>query len=385
MKLSSLPLRKTLKGPVRAWGLTVFVLGMVFVWMPACAPISGLDSGTTRVFQIPFPDENGDYRLQKVEIRSFHQPHTLGGSYAKILVDPYESNGTIESSKPVGRFARTREGVMVPADYVSLLATSIHAHMERLREINLAVGLSDQQVDWPAVIGVEANVVNKQKKNTVRNNALFERRLNALLLVPYSDSELPIGVNAGILAHEHFHRIFHALVLSRLKPVEKTAEPSSPQIYNETLLRAMNEGFADFWGWVYTGDDEFIAHSLPQERCKRTLKAKATPLISTDDLRQVLKGDQFKNEENRVGLAYEIGSRYARILRAQTSKKLGAKMTLEQRIEAARTLIEILPRLAERAEEAQAKNEFLSPTAVVNFQATAESANPIGQGDSCAR
>ena len=259
MKCSILLKSKTFS---RAALLALFSL--LSLSLPSCGPLSDLESGFTSLFQIPFSGSDGQYSLQKIEIKSFDDPTSLHGQYARILVDPYESGGGIESSKPVGRFARTRDGVMVPLDYVTMLATSIHAHMERLHALNVEVGLNDAQVGWPATVGIEANVVNSKKRETVRNNALFEKRLNALLMVPYSDKDLPIGLNGGILAHEHFHRIFQALVLSKVETKEE-APAGSVREFNETVLRAMNEGFADFWAWVYTGDAEFMRASLPRE------------------------------------------------------------------------------------------------------------------------
>ena len=343
------------------------------LWVPllatftviACAPIGGLDSNSTRLFQIPWPDSNGKYSLQKVEIKSFDEPTSLHGYYANILVDPYEKDGQLESSTPSGRFARTKDGVMVPSDYVSLMATSIQAHMERLHAMNLNVGVSDDQVHWPAKIGVEANVVSQGKRNVVRNNAIFEKRLNALLMVPYSDSSLPIGLNAGILAHEHFHRIFQSLLLDRLTEVP-LEEKDSIQIYNDTLLRAMNEGFADFWGWVYTGDENFIAQSLPKENARRSLSTKASRLPTIDDLKLRLTNPVYKDEDARIGLAYEKGTLYARLLHDLALSQASSKnLTLEDRLSIAKVLVASLPMLGDQALSAQNAHIELSPDAII--------------------
>ena len=313
--------KRAVRGPLIA---ILVALSTVFSPIFGCAPLTNLGkagAGSTSTFQIPWPDESGQYHLQKVHIPSFTNPSDLNGLYAKILVDPFSSKDSIGGTKPVGRFARTADGVMIPENYVTLMATAIQGHFERLHTMNLDLGISDDVVTWPASIGVEANVKNSGDQAVIRDNAIFERTLNALLIAPYSEASLPIGLNGGILAHENFHRNFQALVLSHLTAVVGPAEAGSVQAYNETLLRAMNEGFADFWGWVYTGDPDFLSKSIPSEQKRRSLSFKSSQLPSTELLRDRLALPGFATEGSRASISRIISVQtilvYCTILRSR--------------------------------------------------------------------
>jgi hypothetical protein len=402
----------------------------------ACAPVSDFFTalaGTrlgahdpSGVYQIPWPDQGGQYPLQKISIDGFNSPPTLQGIYAQILVSPYVVDGQLGSATPVGRFIRNKDGVMIPADYVSLQAATIHAHFERLAQLDTTLGVANR-LRWPVKIGIQANVVDS-KAGVIKNNAVFDKKLNALLVMPYNlDSGLPISLNAGIVAHEHFHQIFQALVLDRLPtklsdtvssladhvcqwatptnaPIElnfptsspdesgdesgdsetdkfslktpnifapSTAGPAvTPDIYNQFLLRGMNEGFADFWAWVYTGDAQFIGHSLPSENSRRRLDLMTVKLPSEAVLQHVLldpsRPGQVRAENERFGIAYSVGTLYARFLREIAMKVSGGgDETLEQRMVLARVLLAALPDLAQTALSAQNEKRFLSPNAIL--------------------
>lgn len=339
---------------------------------PSCGPVAGLNSGGSARYQIPFPDEAGAYRLREIEIPGFTDPSGLRGAFAEILVDPYESNGGIGSSTPVGRFLKTSSGLMVPTDYVSRVATSIQAHAERLYSLDAAAGVQQNLINWPVKIGIEANVVNSKDQSVVRNNALFDRRLNALLLVPYSSGRVPIGMNAGILGHEHFHRIFEAIVLAKLPSLRKV-ETRSVSEFNETVLRGMNEGFADFWAWVYTGDPDFIGVSLPNELDRRSLKIQSSELMSKETVGRKLNEIGFrgvgKRDKARLSIAYEAGTLYGRFLRDLTLTAFGNARA--DRIHGARLLVQVLPAILEATQTAEEQGERLDPLVVVKPLQTA--------------
>ena len=409
------------------------LLGCILV-ASACAPVSDFFTalggvrigaqGSSGRYQIPWPDSTGQYHLQKIAIESFNSPETLQGSYTQILVNPYVKDGQLGSATPVGRFARNKDGVMIPADYVSVQAATIHAHIERLAQMDNELGVAER-IQWPVKIGIQANVVDS-KTGTIKNNAVFDKKLNALLVMPYTiDSGLPIALNAGIVAHEHFHQIFQALVLDRLPtklsdtvsslsdhlcawatppggPIElnfPTSEPKSttsgevegqspsakfknplsleaandavaPDVYNQFLLRGMNEGFADFWAWVYTGDAQFIGHSLPSENNRRRLDVIAVKLPSELLLRHALLDPvhpgQVRSEAERFGIAYSLGTLYARFLREVAMKVSGGgERTLEQRLVLAHALLAALPEFAQEALSAQNDKRLLSPNAIL--------------------
>lgn len=394
MKVSE---RQFLKTSVK--GL-LFTLLFAATGLISCARQGGAEGAHT--YQIPWPTASGEYRLQNITLNSYQQPETLQGSWAKILVDPFLTNGVLDGASPVGRYLKSN-GVAVPADYVTLVATTVYAHLERLHDIDVETG-AESKIRWPLNIGVQVNVVDRRDPGTfVKNNALYDGGLDALLFVPYTDHGLPIALNAGILAHEHFHRIFQGLVLDQVltaqknridmksgerRPVgilerrcawsEKSAgeilneavarvRPSDlrrphgslekidvpVEVYNEFLLRALNEGLADFWGWVYTGDSNYVGRSLPSGESElRRMDQKVGRLGGIDEIKNRLKDlgslDGLVSEEVRISLAYRLGTEYALFMRSLAlAISDGNEADLNSRMIVARALMKALPQVAE--------------------------------------
>lgn len=356
-------------------------------------------------FQIPWPDESGAYHLQNVSIPSFSDPNRLQGENVRIFVNPRLSEGRLASDEPIGRFVRTKSGVGVPSDYMSLQATAIHAHYERLAKIDASTGAD---IDWPVKVGIRASV--RDERGTVTTNAIFDGKLDALLIVPYSGDSLPIALNGGILAHEHFHMIFQRAVVAKLDqqgairkslrlsglsrefgcevashihqdsqkgtaarepiagddsgPIKPKDSKSASAVFNSFYLRALNEGLADYWAWVYTGDANFIVHSLPSEAKYRRLDLSVQQLLGND----VLKRFVFRGEESDpfsdyelAGNAYLVGSQFARVLRELTlAGGLEQMATLDARLQGAKALIESLSSIAQEFVTAEKNREFVS-------------------------
>ena len=380
--------------------LVVLTLAIASI-LPACGrtgDLLGKQGGD--VYQLPWPQEDGSYRLQKVQVESLEKPETLQGRFVRIMVEPYQQDGALHSASPVGRFARVKDGFAVPADYATLQAVAIHAHIERLAKIDLQTGIG-AHIRWPITVGIQAKVLDYRTQKVQHNNAIFRRDLNALLILPYSHGEIPLALNAGVLAHEHFHLLFQEAVLNRYVEASPSSKPSAhrlcdwsaiappsdartlseggqkpisrdrPEIPAETfnlfLLRAFNEGFADFWGWVYTGDPRFIAHSLPSELGTRRMDIQTNELASVDLLKGLMtRGGRVADESQIFNGAYLPGTLYARFLRELTLEVAeGDERNFKARLEVAKALIRALPALADQAVEAAKQKKYLSPNAIL--------------------
>lgn len=363
-------------------------LALGVFWAVGC----GRGESQDNLFQIPWPNEKGEYSLQTIPIVSFDQPHTLQGRFARIFVNPFTRQGQLESDTPIGRFIRSKDGVHIPADYSSLQAAVIHAHFERLQAMDKDLGV---ELEWPVKIGIRSKV--KDRSGVVRNNAIFDGRLNALLIVPYASEGLPIAVNAGILAHEHFHMIFQRAVMNRVtfrrkerlevshKACQWGAHRGSrisvddasdedpafyPSLFNEFKLRALNEGLADFWAWVYTGDVNFIEPSLPSEAKLRRLDFKVRQVMSRESMKNLVFRPDSKPYNDRIlgGNAYRLGTIYARVLRELALTTIRGmseegEPSFEQRLKVAAVVVKALPSVAEQVSSAEADNQYLSANA----------------------
>ncbi len=397
------------------------------------------DSGGPRTYQIPWPTESGDYRLQSIQLKTFTNPTHLEGSLATILVQPFLSRGGLEGGKPVGRFIETSDRtLLIPADFITIQGTVVYAHMEHLQAMDVSLGVTGGPPLWPAKIGIESTVVDTD--GLIQNNAIYDGNYNALLIVPFNDGgNMPITSNAGVLAHEHFHAIFQAAVLSKIagskrKPRdkgprgggqaaagsedetalnvqmnvqmnvltcglampyadlsgtppeqfageargaantqdskqtktipagdEKTGREVTPEEYNAFLLRGFNEGLADFWAWAYTGDTNFIRHSLPKHTQWRTLDTEPETIWSTRSIKDIVLSMGGKG---LAGQAYIFGTQYGRFLRHLAKTQASGVETRESRMAMARALVRALPAFAQQVTEKFGK-EFLDPGILV--------------------
>lgn len=336
-----------------------------FVCSAGCVPVQD-DSSTNSspsVYRLPWLDASGEYSLQDVSLSSFTEPESLRGRVAEILVVPRTVGSSIGGEEPIGRWIEVKvDGVKkkVPADLVTMQAATLYAHLEKLSEIDRDIGVAGR-LPGRQRVGLLARIVSPSSPdNLIFNNAVYDGRLDALFIVPYTpEVGLAIAMNGGIIGHEHFHRIFQSLVLSQIREAarigsipygwddsiaclsaepDSLVKPSPPsedpvplepkegfvplKIYNQAALRALNEGFADFWGWAYSQDESFVARSLgAQEDEARRLDRTVNVLPDKQTLRQNLLGvnragfPTLKSEGGRVAAAYRFGTEYARVLR----------------------------------------------------------------------
>lgn len=342
--------------------MPVFLLAFMLA-TSACAPVSDNESTENQVYRLPWPSGSQKYELQDIVLQTFDEPRKLRGQVAEIVVDPRVIGGQLSGEEPIGRWTDTNSnGVIrrVPSDFVTLQAAVLYAHHEKLNIIDRSLGLYPY-LKGPSKIGLLSRLSDGFSTQLILNNAIFDGRLDVLFFVPFTGPELPISMNAGIIAHEHFHRLFQAIVLRRLQlmPVhgienqhahacqgarsvaiiDKTMTEDAPsdvviglpfenqlvptKIWNQTVLRGLNEGLADFWGWSYSNDDFFVGRSLgEQEDSARRLDRKLSKLPSQVAFRNMLLtiGSSgrpvLKSESGRVAAAYRLGTEYARVLRA---------------------------------------------------------------------
>lgn len=393
MKHSTLETGKSSKFSKAALlGLMALVSGLV-----SCS--SNSNPYASRTYRIPWQDgPTGKYTLQEIEIKTLADPEGFKGSTATIWIEPTDRGGKVAGERPIGRFIRGSDGVIVPADLVSLLATTSYAHFEKLREMDTAVG-ADKFVKWPLTIGLQAHMFERGRPMT--SNAIYDGRFDALFIVPYTESALPIAMNAGILAHEHFHSLFQNMVLGPMKEksvvvgkpgiehagchggahifgVTKAAENLEQEdggslsieeenelreqaaneipkpVYNAFVLRGLNEGLADFWGWVYSGDVSFVGRSLPSQDRSRRIDAHPGQLATELRVRRSLvdldRNDKMIPEEHRVKMSYMLGTQYARFLREIAVEMAdGQEPDFVTRMTLARAVLQSIPMIAENS------------------------------------
>ena len=163
-----------------------------------------------------------------------------------------------------------------------------------------------------------------------------------LSFLRYNLNDLPISVNGGIIAHEYFHSIFYKIVYETMKktnlPVAQkirdetlhqdvavTDNVTTQDLFNETYLRGLNEGLADFWAWVYTTDSDFLKWSLPSYSKSRVLNVNDREYWDRQKIENAVTL-AFISDENPTSYLgrnaiYQVGTGYARFLKQFTELK----------------------------------------------------------------
>lgn len=349
--------------------LAVLVVGFALV---ACSPFE--ETVNTRTFRLLWPSagKNGsvEYGFQNVEVETLSDPDHFRGDVAEVIVDPKSSGGKVVGDDAVARYAR--EGsVLRPADFVTLQAVTVYAHLERLSKVDRSLGLHGS-LRGREKIGLLARIPEGPRSSTIlMNNAVYDGGLDALFIVPFDQQTLPLSMNAGVIAHEHFHRLFQAAILDPLKMAARsgtipygwddsigcahnqiayqmkqeapTGGDITVRVYNQVLVRGMNEGLADYWGWAYSGDETFVGRSLGDgEDRERRLDTKVTGFPTPQELKNTLLvvdrsgRSVLKSEGGRIQAAYRFGTQYARMLRGMTEAMITSGIPRGKAIEGMR-------------------------------------------------
>lgn len=277
-----------------------------------------------------WPDAAGAYGFQEVHIETLSSPYEVKGPAAEVYYEPSFTSAGFE-----GRVAQPQltnsDGVCVPTDTGSAFSLAAYAVMERLQKFENQIGTASQ-VSWPRKIGVDFHM--QGKSIDTENNAHYFGDPDVMAVVPYTRSDLPIALNHGIMAHEHFHAHFHRHVIMPLNismptvqsgqifpPVEfefkVTPESTSALTVNNAILRAWNEGLADFFAGIFTGRANFFTDSLPGAARTRSLDLPLSRLATAGDFEASandLAAHGLSLEEGLTPYAYGQGARIARLM-----------------------------------------------------------------------
>lgn len=314
--------------------------------------------------RIPFYSD-GQYTMSNVTLVSVTDTVHLSGGAAHFLISASENGKIIQGIEPMVRSIRNSHGVYVATDSLSLQLMSLYAHFEKLYFLDQAMGVPFYvQLTWPRLVAVNTKMSYEDGRPAL-DNALYKSKFDAYFFTRFTADTLPLTVNAGVIAHEHFHAIFHQLVIkknpelfdlgSAIHPhaVMATSEPSQ-KLWTHTdsnrfLARGLNEGLADVWGWIYSGDDKFVSRTGAIFK-NRDLDQQPTPIRSQP------QAD-----------IYNYGSAYAKVLvgYARSELKNSAGDLNAAKIKLGQALLKTLPqwseylRKSENAERIVEDNSFL--------------------------
>ncbi|MDW8190475.1 MAG: hypothetical protein RMK80_05835 [Pseudobdellovibrionaceae bacterium] len=273
--------------------------------------------------KIPFFTQNGEYRWNVVQIETLENLEHVEGRAARFLFRPKLVNLKLEGEPPLAQFFTNKEGILIAKNQFSLKLITLYYHFEQLMKIDEKIGVY-QNLSWPRTVALDVIVEHPTLGKSGGNNAMYIPDADAYVFEKFSGEHLPLSVNAGVIAHEHFHAIFNHAVLKPLKaivtnsflnplqgPLDKWVLSNlfniNDPFFNNgktgtellalgkaiTLLDIWNEGFADWWGFHYSGDGDFVLRSISQtiQRRHHNRKVEVSPsrIIGNQELESQIK------------------------------------------------------------------------------------------------
>ncbi|NJL25902.1 MAG: hypothetical protein HC902_12535 [Calothrix sp. SM1_5_4] len=302
----------------------------LMLWLASFA-VGCAESGTScgKKALLLWPDAKGEYQFQSVPLST--SPHRLKSEAAEVYFDAAYSPSGYRGGVAEPRLTNSN-GLCVPMDADSSLAVNAFAQFESLHRFEKRLG-TVSQLSWPRKVGVQ---IRMQDQNGLsHNNAHYISDFDVIAVVPFSQPGLPLALNQGILAHEHFHAHFQSQVLLRLDrlrpviswvenlfnplfPMKPTPDQTGDDLWsvvgmNSFVLRGWNEGLADLFGSIYTGDPEIMGESIPQLAASRSLLGPVGPLFTGADVRNVLVRS-LNPRKSLMDMSYQQGTQLARLL-----------------------------------------------------------------------
>lgn len=275
-------------------------------------------------------DENTGIHLQSVRLTGVTDLIHLKGENVQFQYLPRINEAKIFTGRDVQiQVMENRHHEFIAENEFSLGLLTSYWHFDQLIKQLQNLGFQNL-IQLPIKVGV---VHNQIEGNMTHNNASYIPDYDSFLIQPYDMKATPILLNSGVIAHEFFHMLFQKLFhqKSKLKIQLLSALPDARFLSNSTkdmnlvyhsiLLRSIEEGLADFWGWSYSKDEQFVYRSIPVQAGKDRSLAddQISELKSKLDLEFLtISYISQKNEVDQKYLlseVYRIGSRFARQLK----------------------------------------------------------------------
>lgn len=351
---------------------------------------TGAAKGEVRV-RLPLLGKDGVTKIGERSLGDIDNLNEVTGKYARFVFAPKITSEGLVGFAPHARFVKAADGVFVPADEQSQHLAAIYAEFEQLYLFDQKLGV-ENLLAWPRVVGFSVRILNGS--SILTDNAFYDGASDATLVVPYKDGHLPLAMNPGVLAHEHFHSLFDRLVVRPLlqeKLISRRMSPSAhaekelaeyfekiqqkaadielddaeldERLYNTVLLKSVNEGLADVWGWVRTGDMNFVGRSLPAFTVARTLEVGAdetpVPLLDKKSFRDILASfSRTRRAEMLLNdFAYRPGTQLARALIHTVGADRSDLSNEEFRQEVGALVIRALPELVKEFREKSGRGD----------------------------
>ncbi|MBX5483994.1 MAG: hypothetical protein IRZ16_19390 [Myxococcaceae bacterium] len=236
------------------------------------------ESGPVTVHLFAFDRATGTYGERDVRLDDLDDLTQMRGASvefvggATLVTDLLEASADptgdqilrAEGGGPVSCSFTERDGVFHADDYESLDMASSYFALWQARELFVDLGVD------PAQLGTIRAYYHPRIEFLTRlvptfwnltDNAAYAPSFDGFLIVPHvAIAGTPFSTNLGIMTHEYGHRVFNRLV-DHGSTVPVSVKKGWSEIA-QRQIRAVDEGLADVFGHLITGQSDFIRPSL---------------------------------------------------------------------------------------------------------------------------
>ena len=240
------------------------------------ASVASCEPDVVSVHLLSYDLQSDRYVFQVEEITTLENISRLEGRATRLIAGTrltldYEKGEIRWQSvgSPVAMGYIRHRGVIYPEDYASMVMAAAYRNIELSMRFFEDSGMPQNLLPpldtyYEAGIRIVDTAYGDEKKKHLEKDNVFYLPINerdrGFYVLPFSLFQtLPLAVNTGIMAHEYTHAVFDQLVYTPLKGAFYSQWP----LYNE--LSALNEGVADAFAVLITGDPRFMRHSITPE------------------------------------------------------------------------------------------------------------------------
>ncbi len=314
-------------------------------------------SGTINAMVIHYSGAGCKFSVSEQPITTLDSVTEMRGSVGRVVRSDLDINSKPEildeyfGFRPVDvQFSKSGSSYGA-LDSDTLFATSLYYSIEQGYLTFQKYG-----VDFNTVVPnlSETRIVHKAKstqgsgsrKSEIHDNAEFLANRytkngqmnvkNFFFSYPNVDTkEVPLGLNVGVLVHEFSHLVFHWQFFENAYRNLNFVNTTKP---TENTLAALDEGMADYFGFMATGDPSFFLCSYPNEDRGLTKSKSFTPeIVQSMNSTDASSFDSHEGGAVWAAIQYEIGN------------KIGHDVN-------AKSLVQLMPYLATCADTANGKN-----------------------------
>lgn len=292
-----------------------------------------LPNGPVQMMVIQPVGPSCQYRIAPAPLQTLESLSELRGLVGKVVTHPQDIDSDPDILELGVGFERLdlrfsgSGGVYGPLDKSSLLAVSLYYAVETgyLLFKNLAPSadmslLSRNLRDTFIVQNAQLTTTQDSQKRYGDNAAYLQidgasGPLDYFLAFPNNEiTKIPLGFNLGVMVHEYTHMIAQYLFHNKRSQAGKDLS-----IESENILAGLEEGLADYFGYLGTKDPSFFHCSFPNLSNRDLSQAKVLTSLQNDSFRATSGFDAHDTGAVWASTFYQVGEL---IGHAETGKSL---------------------------------------------------------------